>query len=113
LLLAEIMLDKNQHLSADQVMALARSRGRVVSKATVYNTLGLFARLGLVREVIVDPQRIFYDSNTRTHHHIYNEEDGSLADVKGLRIDGLPDLPAGTTIYGVDVIIRVRRTKGD
>lgn len=109
LLLAEILLEKDQHISADRVLALARSRGRMVSKATVYNTLGLFARLGLVREVIVDPQRIFYDSNTHDHHHIYHEDDGSLDDVKELRIEGLPELPAGTTVRGVEVIIRVRR----
>jgi Fur family iron response transcriptional regulator len=112
LLLAEILLEKDQHLSADQVLTLARSRGRMVSKATVYNTLGLFARLGLVREVIVDPQRIFYDSNTGDHHHIYHEDDGSLADVNELRIEGLPELPAGTLVQGVEVIIRVRREPG-
>ena len=109
MLLAQILLEKDQHLSADQVLALAKARGGAVSKATVYNTLGLFARLGLVREVIVDPQRIFYDSNTRDHHHIYHEDDGSLADVGEIRIEGLPKLPRDTTVQGVEVIIRVRR----
>jgi Fur family iron response transcriptional regulator len=110
LLLASIVFEREQHLSADQVMALANRRQRVVSKATVYNTLGLFARMGLVREVIVDPQRVFYDSNVSEHHHIYNEDDGTLTDVdkNELVIEALPTLPPGTEVHGVEVIVRVR-----
>ena len=81
-----------------------------VSKATVYNTLGLFARNGLVREVIVDPTRVFYDPNTSDHHHFYNIDTGELLDINTseLRISDLPELPEGTVAAGVDVIIRVR-----
>ena len=110
LLMASIVLRHKQHLSADQVLALANQTRQVVSKATVYNTLGLFARMGLVREVIVDPQRTFYDSNVTEHHHIYNEDDGTLTDVgrDEIRIEGLPVLPPGTEVHGVDVVVRVR-----
>ncbi len=65
------MLSKPQHLSADQVMALANASGRQVSKATVYNTLGLFAEKGLIRELVVEPTRSFYDSSTHSHHHYF------------------------------------------
>jgi Fur family iron response transcriptional regulator len=76
----------------------------------VYNTLGLFARNGLVREVIVDPTRVFYDPNTDNHHHFYNMDTGELMDIDSseLRISELPELPEGTVAAGVDVIIRVR-----
>lgn len=110
LLLADIMLARKQHLSADQVFALANREGPVVSKATVYNTLNLFAQLGLVREVIVDPQRVFYDSNAADHHHVYNEDDGSLTDVDAgsLEVTGLPALPDDTEVLGIEVFVRVR-----
>ncbi len=93
-------------------MALANRRSKVVSKATVYNTLGLFARMGLVREVIVDPQRIFYDSNVSDHHHVYNEDEGTLFDIAldQLKIEGLPKMPPDTEIRGVEVIVRVKRS---
>ena len=111
LLLANIMLEKPQHLSAEQVMALANRRSKVVSKATVYNTLGLFARMGLVREVIVDPQRIFYDSNVSDHHHVYHEDEGTLSDIAidKLKIEGLPEFPPDIELRGVEVIVRVKR----
>ena len=108
--IAAALLSKPQHLSAEQVMHLVNQTSNVVSKATVYNTLGLFARKGLVREVIVDPNKVFYDSNTGHHHHIYNVVTGELADVDAAQLDiaKLPLPPHGTICDGIDVIIRVR-----
>lgn len=110
LLLADLMLSRKQHLSADQIFALANCGDQLVSKATVYNTLNLFARLGLVREVIVDPQRVFYDSNVSDHYHLYNEDNGSLTDVDAgsVEVRGLPELPADTEVQGIEVIVRIR-----
>lgn len=107
---AEIMLSRDQHLSADQVKQMV-NRGPVsVSKATIYNTLGLFASKGLLREVIVDPSRVFYDSNTSHHHHFFNVDSGTLSDIQAdqLPIGELPCLPEGTEVDGVDVIVRIR-----
>lgn len=108
--LAQILLTRPQHLSADQVLALANRKGTSVSKATVYNTLKLFAAKGLVREVIVDPTKVFYDSTTAPHYHIYNVDTGTLTDVDSdkVAVRGLPDLPTGTVADGIDVIVRVR-----
>ena len=76
--IAEILFARPQHMSADQVLALVNRDGPTASKATIYNTLGLFARKGLVREVIVDPSKVFYDSNTTVHHHFFNVDTGEL-----------------------------------
>jgi Fur family iron response transcriptional regulator len=110
LLIARVLFERNQHLSADQVMGKVNTGRDHVSKATVYNTLGLFARKGLVREVIVDPTRVFYDPNTSEHHHFYNVDTGELQDIdlSDVQISQLPDLPPATVAAGVDVIIRVR-----
>jgi Fur family iron response transcriptional regulator len=110
LMIARVLFFRRQHYSADQVMTFVNDGRDRVSKATVYNTLGLFARNGLVREVIVDPTRVFYDPNTSEHHHFYNIDTGALIDVDSskLRITDLPHLPEGTVAAGVDVIIRIR-----
>jgi len=107
-----LLLERCEHLSADQVFSLVnRDNDGRVSKATVYNTLGLFAEKGVVREVIADPTRVFYDPNTEPHHHIYNVTDGSLTDIDGDMVEftGLPGLPEGTRLEGVDIIVRVSR----
>ncbi len=109
--IAQLMLSQPQHLSAEQVLEMAKKTGARVSKATVYNTLGLFARKGLVRELIVDPTKVFYDSNNSDHHHFYNVDTGELVDIEShqLNVESLPQPPEGTVSDGVDVIIRVRR----
>lgn len=110
--IGQILFAKPQHLSAEQVMAVVNSNGAIVSKATVYNTLGLFAKKGLLNEVIVDPTKVFYDSNTAEHHHFYNVDSGELIDVdaSAVSLANLPPAPEGTAAEGVDVIIRVRQT---
>ncbi len=109
--IARVLLTHDQHLSADQVLELVNAAGHRVSKATVYNTLGLFARKGVVREVIVDPNRVFYDTNNTPHHHFYNIDTGELMDIDAdqLSLDDLPKVPPGTEAAGVDIIIRVRQ----
>lgn len=109
--IAGLLLACHQHLSADQVLArVAAHGGAHVSKATVYNTLGLFAEKGLVREVIVDPSKVFYDSNVAPHYHFYNLDTGELTDFQApqLPIEAIPALPEGTEGAGIDVIVRIR-----
>ncbi len=112
--LAAILLARPQHLSAERLLQLANREDPAVSKATVYNTLGLFARRGLVREVVVDPAKVFYDSNPAPHHHFYDSSTGELTDIDRERIEivGIPDLPPGASIEGIDVIVRIRGAGG-
>ncbi len=112
--IAQVLLARDQHLSADQVLELVNAGSSGVSKATVYNTLGLFAEKGILREVNVDPSRIFYDTNNSSHHHFYNVDSGELSDIAPgqVPVDQLPDAPQGTVVDGVEVIIRVRNAGG-
>ncbi|MEM9402854.1 MAG: Fur family transcriptional regulator [Pseudomonadota bacterium] len=108
--IANILLNRPQHLSADQIIERLRHQGSRVSKATVYNTLNLFGERGIVREIMVDPVRKFYDSTTYDHHHFYNVDSGELQDIPlgAVELTHLPRLPDGTVSDGIDVVIRVK-----
>ena len=108
--IAHALFSRCEHLSADRILAIVNDRACETSKATVYNTLNLFLEKKLIREVIVDPSRVFYDPNTAPHHHFYNIDSGELTDIDeaDVRISGLPQLPRGVSIEGVDVIVRIR-----
>jgi Fur family transcriptional regulator, iron response regulator len=108
--IARALFSRMTHLSADQVLAVVNQRHAETSKATVYNTLKLFVEKGLVREVIVDPTKVFYDPNIAPHHHFYDVETGEITDIDGDRISilGLPPLPEGKVAAGIDLIIRIR-----
>ena len=112
--LAEILLGRPQHLSAEELLARARAAGVRVSKATVYNTLNLFVDCGLVREVHVDSSRVYYDPNMSPHHHIFNVDTGELTDIpyESVRLASLPELPPGTETAGVEVVVKVRGRAG-
>jgi Fur family iron response transcriptional regulator len=113
LAIAGVLLSRPQHLSADQLVAELRRTGvQRVSKATIYNTLSLFARVGLIRQVIADPQRIVYDSNVSFHHHLYDVDTGTLTDIEPdqVQVGAIHGIPADLEIAGVDVIVRVRRS---
>lgn len=109
--IAYALFSRQEHLSADQVMTMVNDRHAETSKATVYNTLNLFLEKKLIREVIVDPSKVFYDPNTQPHHHLYEVDSGSLTDIDAdnVRIEGLPTLPAGVEQVGIDLIVRVKR----
>lgn len=108
--IAYALFSRGEHLSADQILAIVNDRHSETSKATVYNTLNLFLEKRLIREVIVDPSKVFYDPNTSPHHHLYNLDTGELTDidVAEMTLTGLPRLPDGMVAEGVDIIVRVR-----
>jgi Fur family iron response transcriptional regulator len=108
--IAHVIFSRMEHLSADQVLAAVNERHAETSKATVYNTLNLFLEKGLLREVIVDPSKIFYDPNTAPHHHFYDTVTGRLTDIPegSIRIEGMPPLPEGVVAEAVDIIVRTR-----
>ncbi len=101
--------DGARHVTAEQLHDDAQ-RGNVrVSLATVYNTLHQFTEAGLLSEVVVDPGRSYFDTNTSDHHHFYFEDTGRLEDIpdRSIAISTLPEPPAGTKLNRVDVIVRV------
>ncbi|GAB6042715.1 Fur family transcriptional regulator [Endothiovibrio diazotrophicus] len=111
--IARWLFSEPRHLCAEQLIGLVGEAGCRVSKATVYNTLGLFVGRGLVRELIVDPERVFYDTSTHHHHHFFNVDTSELIDIpeEALAIAHLPEAPLGTETTGVQVIIRIRNSR--
>ena len=109
--IATLLLSEPQHLSAEQILANLRSSGARVSKATVYNTLNLFASHGLIRQLSVDGARAWFDSNVDAHYHFHDVASGALIDVPvpDVEFSRLPPPPPGTEVDGIDLVIRLRR----
>jgi Fur family iron response transcriptional regulator len=110
--IASLLLAEPQHLSAEQILASLRATGARVSKATVYNTLNLFASRGLIRQLSVDGARAWFDSNVDAHYHFHDVATGALIDVPVPEVEfsRLPVPPPGTEVDGIDLVIRLRKT---
>src|SRR5690348_1092401 len=102
---------EDRHVTAEHLHAEALGASIPVSLATVYNTLHQFTAAGLLREVVVEPGRSYFDTNTQDHHHFFCESTGHLQDIPGemVMVGQLPQPPDGAEIRRVDVIIRIRR----
>lgn len=109
--IATLLLCEPQHLSAEQILASLRASGARVSKATVYNTLNLFASRGLIRQLSVDGTRAWFDSNVDAHYHFHDVSSGALIDVPvpDVEFSRLPPPPPGTEVEGIDLVIRLRK----
>lgn len=111
LALGRLLFDgRDRHVTAEALHDEAQAVGVSVSLATVYNTLHQFTEAGLLREVVVDSARTYFDTNTSDHHHFFVENSGALMDIDGDRIaiSGLPEAPEGTNVARVDVIVRLQ-----
>jgi Fur family iron response transcriptional regulator len=109
--IAGILLSAPQHLSAEQITDALRQGGARVSKATVYNTLNLFAARGLIRQLTLDGSFAWFDSNVQPHYHFHDEQTGTITDValEDVQFARLPPAPAGMEFAGIDLVIRLRR----
>jgi Fur family iron response transcriptional regulator len=99
----------DRHVSAEELHAEAVANRIQVSLATIYNTLHQFTSAGLLREVVVEPGRSYFDNNVTPHHHFFVEGEGKLMDIPAAEIalSQLPEPPAGMKVARVDVIVRL------
>ena len=81
LAVAEYVLGAKDHPSADRVFEVVRGRTPVISRATVYNTLNLLVRKGLLKQLALADGRIAFDPNLERHHHFIDEATGEIHDL--------------------------------
>ena len=101
----------DRHFTAEMVYNEATQSSLQVSLATVYNTLNLFARLGLLREIGVDGSTTYFDTRIGEHHHFFIEGNGEIRDISTteVRIGRMASIPEGYEISRVDLMIRLRK----
>ncbi|MFO7608794.1 MAG: Fur family transcriptional regulator [Candidatus Krumholzibacteriia bacterium] len=111
--IARFVLRTDGHPTADEVLAEVRLVFPMVSRATVYNTLRLFAEKGLLRTCQFEGGVTVYDPNTDRHHHLIDEESGRIIDVPwdALEVRGIEGLD-GFAVDSWMVVVRGRRRDG-
>lgn len=102
---------EHRHLTAEDLFNDSRVHDIKVSLATIYNTLHQFTNAGLLKEIVVEGGRSYFDTNIDPHHHFMYEDSGELEDIPGqyMGISGVPTPPEGTVVTGVEVVVKIRR----
>jgi Fur family iron response transcriptional regulator len=108
--IAEYVFGTDEHPSADQIFAAVRPRLPIVSRATVYNTLNLLVKKGLLRELVLAPGKVVFDPRLDAHHHLIDEETGRIHDVPwdAVRVAHIEAIP-GYQVREYQVVMRGRK----
>ncbi len=113
LLLSKLLFERGEdwHVTAESLHEDVQKSGAKVSLATIYNTLHQFTKSGLLREIVVDSGKAYFDTNTSDHHHFYDARLGVLEDIPHdeVTLVSLPAAPKGSRIGRVDVIIQIEK----
>jgi Fur family transcriptional regulator, iron response regulator len=107
---AGYVLHTDSHPSADQVFARVRASFPMISRATVYNTLNLLVRKGLLRQLVIAEGKVVFDPNVAAHHHFVDEATGAIEDVpwEAVEVRRVEDLK-GLDVREYQVVMRGRR----
>ena len=99
----------DRHMTAEMLHGEAQDLGIRVSLATIYNTLHQFTEAELLREIVVDSSRSYFDTNNSDHHHFFYEDSNRLEDIPSdeIEISRLPVAPEGSAIRRVEVVVRI------
>ena len=114
LYLARLLFEQgDRHVTAEQLHSEAQAARVPVSLATVYNTLHQFTAAGLLRELVIESGRSYFDTNISDHHHFFFEENGALVDIPGdhVALANVPLPPEGARVSRIDVVVRVTKGK--
>jgi Fur family iron response transcriptional regulator len=113
LAVAEYVLATAAHPSADQVFAEVRSRVPMISRATVYNTLNLFVRKKLLRQLVIAEGKVVFDPNLDPHHHFVDDATGRIHDVPWDALDvRRVEALKGLQVREYQVVLRGRKARG-
>lgn len=97
------------HVTAEQIFHQVNKNKLNISLATIYNSLNQFKDIGLIKAVKISSDKIYYDTNTKEHHHFFCQNSGTLTDISPnlVKISKLPKIPKGKSIKSVEVIINI------
>ena len=82
-----------------------------ISLATLYNTVHAFRKTGYLKEISLKGNKTFYDTNTKNHHHFYDEDTGKLIDIncEDVLVSKVSRIPNGKKIREIEVTVRIAR----
>ena len=80
-----------------------------ISLATLYNTVNAFRKNGYLKEIFLKGNKTFFDTNTKNHHHFYDEDTGKIHDIKNedILVSKVSRIPNGKKIREIEVTVRI------
>ena len=112
LIISKVLFDRKKtfHFTIEQLKEnVKKISKKKISTATLYNTVNTFKNRGYLKEISLKGNKTFFDTNTKNHHHFYDEDSSQLIDIKNenVSVNNIPSAPIGKKIKEIEVLVRV------
>ena len=110
--ICEVLFNRDQtfHFTInDLAKTIEEKLNEKISLATVYNTVHAFKKKGYLKEISINSDKSYFDTNTSVHHHFFDEDTNELIDCNQENIDSIniKNNITGKKINSVEVLIKV------
>ena len=114
LTICKVLFDRKEtfHFTIEKLKKIIeKGSKKKISLATLYNTVHAFKEKGYLKEISLKGNKTFFDTNTKHHHHFYDEDMSHLVDIedKNILVNYLPKLPSGKKIKSVEVLVKIEK----
>ena len=114
LAICKILFDRKEtfHFTIEKLKKIIeKGSKKKISLATLYNTVHAFKEKGYLKEISLKGNKTFFDTNTKHHHHFYDEDMSHLVDIedKNILVNYLPKLPSGKKIKSEEVLVKIEK----
>tara|TARA_Y100000590_G_scaffold381089_1_gene449932 strand:+ start:2120 stop:2536 length:417 start_codon:yes stop_codon:yes gene_type:complete len=102
--------EKTFHFTVNDLLKMVeKNTNDKISLATVYNTVHAFKKKGYLKEIAINSSKSYFDTNTTSHHHFYNEEKNELIDISDREIEPIKinKKILGKRIKSVEVLVKI------
>jgi len=112
LTICKVLFDRKEtfHFTIDKLKKkIEKNSKSKVSLATVYNTVHAFKNNGYLKEISLQGNKTFFDTNITSHYHFYDHDTGDLMDIKNeeIIVNKLPLVPKGKKIKNIEITVSV------
>ena len=110
--ICEVLFDRKDtfHFTIDDLRKILKTKlNTKMSIATIYNTINSFKHKGYIKEISLNSEKTYFDTNVTNHHHFYNETTNELIDFHDSDVEQLKlrkNLP-GKKIKSIEVLVKV------
>ncbi len=110
----EVLFNRSKtfHFSVSELTRILQNQyNQKISLATVYNTVHAFQKKGYLKEISIGNDMSYFDTNTSSHHHFYDEQTKELIDINSqeIEIKKTPTPPSGKKIEDIEVTIKISK----
>jgi Fe2+ or Zn2+ uptake regulation protein len=107
---AEYILQSTAHPTAEEALDNVRRKCPTISRATVYNTLNLLAKKGMLKSQLLREGVVVFDPKVSRHHHFIDEKSGKIYDIpwEAIKVSGEKSLKE-FEVREFQVVLRGRR----